>query len=51
MVSISGSPPDLLNPPPGCRFHPRCKYAMDICKKKEPEEKMVGNVRVACYLC
>jgi peptide/nickel transport system ATP-binding protein len=50
MISISGSPPDLLNPPTGCRFHPRCKCAMDICKKKDPEAKMVENVRVACYL-
>lgn len=50
MISISGSPPDLLNPPTGCRFHPRCKYAMDICKKKDPEAKMVEKVKVACYL-
>lgn len=34
--SIPGIPPDLLNPPPGCRFHPRCQYAMEICKKEEP---------------
>lgn len=34
--SIPGTPPDLLNPPSGCRFHPRCQYAMEICKKKEP---------------
>jgi len=33
---IPGSPPDLLNPPSGCRFHPRCKYAMEICKKEKP---------------
>jgi peptide/nickel transport system ATP-binding protein len=35
MVSIPGTPPDLLNPPTGCRFHPRCKYAKDVCKKEE----------------
>lgn len=34
--SIPGIPPDLLNPPSGCRFHPRCQYAMEICKKEEP---------------
>jgi oligopeptide/dipeptide ABC transporter ATP-binding protein len=28
--------PDLRHPPSGCRFHPRCPYAMDICKTKEP---------------
>jgi len=36
MVSIPGTPPDLLNPPTGCRFHPRCKYAKDVCKKEDP---------------
>ncbi|MCW4052798.1 MAG: ABC transporter ATP-binding protein [Candidatus Bathyarchaeota archaeon] len=37
MVSIPGFPPDLLSPPPGCRFNPRCKYAMDVCRKQIPE--------------
>lgn len=51
MVSIPGSPPDLLNPPSGCRFNPRCKYAMDICKKKEPALVDIGKGhRVACHL-
>lgn len=36
ITSIPGVPPDLLSPPQGCRFHPRCKYAMEICSKKEP---------------
>lgn len=36
LVSIPGSPPDLTRPPRGCRFNPRCKYAMEICRKKEP---------------
>ncbi|OGD45058.1 dipeptide/oligopeptide/nickel ABC transporter ATP-binding protein [Candidatus Bathyarchaeota archaeon RBG_13_46_16b] len=51
MISIPGSPPDLLNPPSGCRFHPRCKYAMDICKKERPQLLTVekGHV-VACHL-
>ncbi|MDD5015637.1 MAG: ABC transporter ATP-binding protein, partial [Atribacterota bacterium] len=34
---IDGVPPDLINPPSGCRFHPRCLYAKNICKEKEPE--------------
>jgi oligopeptide/dipeptide ABC transporter ATP-binding protein len=34
--SIPGEVPDLINPPSGCRFHPRCKYAIEICKKEEP---------------
>ena len=51
MVSIPGSPPDLLFPPSGCRFHPRCKYAMDICRKERPElRKVVENHYVACHL-
>lgn len=51
MESIPGSPPNLLNPPSGCRFHPRCKYAMDVCKKEEPEyvEASEGHF-VACHL-
>ncbi len=51
MNSIPGSPPNLLHPPSGCRFHPRCKYAMDICKKEEPPLVMVKkNHYVACHL-
>jgi peptide/nickel transport system ATP-binding protein len=36
LVQIQGQPPSLLNPPRGCRFHPRCPYVMDVCKSKEP---------------
>jgi peptide/nickel transport system ATP-binding protein len=51
MVSIPGSPPDLLKPPPGCRFHPRCKYAMDVCRKKMPEMMEITKDHfVACHL-
>ena len=51
LSSIHGFPPDLLNPPPGCRFHPRCEHAMEICRKKEPPLIEVGNNRyVACHL-
>ncbi len=51
MVSIPGSPPDLLQPPSGCRFHPRCKYAMDVCRKVVPELKKVDeNHYVSCHL-
>jgi peptide/nickel transport system ATP-binding protein len=48
---IPGSPPDLLRPPKGCRFHPRCKYAMEICRKERPlllETK--ANHYVSCHL-
>lgn len=33
---IPGQPPNLINPPPGCRFSNRCKYSMDICQREEP---------------
>jgi len=36
MKSISGSPPNLLNPPSGCKFHPRCPYAKTICSRESP---------------
>jgi peptide/nickel transport system ATP-binding protein len=36
LIPVPGEPPNLLNPPPGCRFHPRCPLAMEICKKEVP---------------
>jgi peptide/nickel transport system ATP-binding protein len=36
LASIPGNPPSLVEPPSGCRFHPRCKYAKEICKKEKP---------------
>ncbi|HEX6763621.1 MAG TPA: ABC transporter ATP-binding protein [Gaiellaceae bacterium] len=36
LIQIPGQPPSLLRPPPGCRFHPRCAYVMEICRSKEP---------------
>lgn len=51
MISIPGLPPDLLNPPEGCRFHPRCAYAMDVCRKKEPPVVQTSkDHHVACFL-
>ncbi len=35
--SIDGLPPDLVSPPPACRFHPRCAYVQDVCRTKDPE--------------
>jgi peptide/nickel transport system ATP-binding protein len=51
LESIPGIVPDLVSPPTGCRFHPRCKYAMDICEKKLPPlmEIKPGHY-TACYL-
>lgn len=52
LTSIPGQPPDLLNPPPACRFNPRCPYVMDICRKDEPllEKAGKGDHLVACHL-
>lgn len=47
---IAGSPPDLVDPPRGCRFHPRCPQAMDICREKDPKTIAVGAGEVACWL-
>jgi peptide/nickel transport system ATP-binding protein len=46
---IKGSPPDMLNLPTGCRFYPRCPYAMDICKSDPPAFK-IGDGYVLCWL-
>jgi oligopeptide/dipeptide ABC transporter ATP-binding protein len=51
LLEIKGSVPDLVNPPSGCRFHPRCEYAKSICKKKKPQMLEVEkNHFTACYL-
>lgn len=47
---IEGAPPDLLRPPSGCRFHPRCPYRQDICLLQDPELVTVApNHRSACH--
>lgn len=50
LYSIPGEPPDLVNPPSGCSFHPRCPFAMDICTINEPSLKEVNRGHlVACF--
>ncbi len=50
LVTIPGEPPDLLNPPPACRFHPRCPFATEICRTEEPEFKEHAPEHwVACW--
>jgi len=46
----SGEAPSLITPPSGCRFHPRCPFAMQICKVKEPPLLEVEGRKVACWL-
>jgi peptide/nickel transport system ATP-binding protein len=43
LVQIKGQPPSLLNPPRGCRFHPRCPYVFARCKQEDPELLPVSN--------
>jgi len=51
LKSIDGSVPNLVEPPSGCRFHPRCVHAMEICRKKLPEMVTLrGSHQVACHL-
>jgi len=48
--SIEGNVPNLVTPPPGCRFHPRCPHAMEVCRKTFPEMKAINKGHlVACY--
>jgi peptide/nickel transport system ATP-binding protein len=54
LMSIPGSPPDLISPPPGCAFHPRCPYATERCRQEEPRLEIVGErngqpQRAACF--
>jgi oligopeptide/dipeptide ABC transporter ATP-binding protein len=51
LVTIDGVVPQLIDPPKGCRFNPRCEYAMEICRQKIPEMKTISNTHsVACWL-
>ena len=49
LVTLPGEPPDLTNPPAGCRFHPRCAYATDECRVSEPPIVNRGEHWAACW--
>jgi peptide/nickel transport system ATP-binding protein len=50
LATMPGEPPDLISPPTGCRFHPRCPNAQEICTREVPEFKdMGGDHFAACY--
>ncbi len=50
-LKAPGEPPSPINPPPGCRFHPRCPFRMDKCSREEPEMIMVEDKHwVKCHL-
>ncbi|MGI8810228.1 MAG: ABC transporter ATP-binding protein [Acidimicrobiales bacterium] len=51
LTPITGAPPSLLHPPPGCPFHPRCQFVRPLCSEVLPELRMVGGLgqRSACH--
>ncbi len=50
LMTIEGTPPDLIQPPTGCVFYPRCPYCMEICKKKKPQATVQGEHISFCWL-
>ena len=50
LAPLEGEPPNLLNPPTGCRFHPRCPFATDICTTEEPQmTEIEKDHKIACW--
>jgi oligopeptide/dipeptide ABC transporter ATP-binding protein len=50
LISIPGNIPNLITPPSGCRFHPRCQYAIDRCKTERPPVEDVGKGHlISCF--
>jgi len=49
-IPVRGEVPSALRPPSGCRFHPRCPMAMDVCKTVDPVLTSTGGRAVACHL-
>ena len=50
-IILEGDVTSPINPPPGCRFRSRCRWAMPECAQCAPELMQVGNSTVACHLC
>jgi len=48
LTPIAGSPPNMLYPPPGCAFAPRCEYALPICTQSIPDLRPFGELETAC---
>ena len=47
---LTGDPPNPINPPQGCRFHPRCAFAEPVCSAHRPQLVPAGDVSVACHM-
>ncbi len=46
---LAGEVSSLLSPPPGCVFHPRCPYAVEVCRQDRPQPRDLDGGRVACH--
>ena len=49
LTPLAGEPPNLIDPPQGCRFHPRCPYATEVCQREEPPIVKRDNHWAACW--
>lgn len=50
LQTVSGMVPSLINPPPGCRFHPRCGFALERCRRENPVLREISpGHKVACF--
>ena len=50
LIAIKGTPPTPQQIPPGCPFHPRCPYAIDVCTSDDPPLAPVNGRRLACHV-
>jgi oligopeptide/dipeptide ABC transporter ATP-binding protein len=50
LMTMSGAPPDLVHPPSGCVFHPRCAHVMEVCRTRSPGLSSRGEHLAACWL-
>jgi peptide/nickel transport system ATP-binding protein len=50
LVPIPGSPPSLISPPSGCRFHPRCSFAEQDCSEIDPPLRLLSSGRATACL-
>ncbi len=50
LATVRGEVPDLTDPPAGCRFHPRCPYVMEVCRRENPGFRAAGDSEVRCFL-
>jgi oligopeptide/dipeptide ABC transporter ATP-binding protein len=49
-IMLKGEIPSPIDPPSGCKFHPRCPDVMDVCKQEVPRLVQLGDTKVACHL-